>query len=126
MPDLTIENVGSFDIPDGRRLVLAIESCGVDIGHRCGGNARCTTCRVRFLDGEPETMTRAEYDKLKDRDLLGAARLSCQIVVDRPMTVEPLMRVSEMGWDDPGPEPDPAVQPEAAWYPKSELEAPAS
>ncbi len=126
MPDLTIENVGSFDIPDGRRLVLAIESCGVDIGHRCGGNARCTTCRVRFLDGEPETMTRAEYDKLKDRDLLGEVRLSCQIVVNRPMTVEPLMRVSEMGWDDPGPEPDPAVQPEAAWYPKSELEAPAS
>ncbi len=121
MPILKIENDGSHDVAEGQRLVRAIESCGVDIGHRCGGKARCTTCRVRFIEGEPEVMTRAEYEKLKERELLGEVRLSCQIVVKGPMTVEPLMRVRDMGWDDPGPEPAVTVEPEAAWFPKEEL-----
>lgn len=99
-------------------MVLAIEECGVDIGHRCGGKARCTTCRVRFLEGEPEVMTRAEHDKLVERELLGKARLSCQIVVDRPMRVEALVRVSDMGWSDPGPAPAPDVEPAAEWFPR--------
>ena len=123
MPTLKIEGTGTCDVPDGKRLVKAIEACGVDIGHRCGGKARCTTCRVRFLDGEPETMTRAEYDKLTERELLGQVRLSCQIVADHDMHVEALMRVADMGWDDPGPEPADTVEPEPKWYPKNELSA---
>lgn len=122
MPILNIEGAGPCEADEGQRLVNAIEACGVDIGHRCGGKAKCTTCRVRFTEGEPEVMTRAEYAKLQERDLLGEVRLSCQIVVDRPMTVEPLMRTSEMGWPDPGPEPAVEVEPEAAWFTPSELE----
>lgn len=121
MPILKIEGHGSHDVPEGQRLAAAIEACGVDIGHRCGGKARCTTCRVRFVENEPEVMTRAEYDKLVDRDLLGEVRLSCQIVVDRPMAVEPLMTVSEMGWDDPGPALAVEVEPEAAWHAPDDL-----
>jgi ferredoxin len=45
---------------EGRRLVLAIEDAGVDILHRCGGNARCATCRIEVLDGEPSPITDAE------------------------------------------------------------------
>ena len=123
MATLIIQGDGSHDVQDGERLVRAIGRCGVNIGHRCGGHARCTTCRVRFVQGEPETMTQAEYDKLKARDLLGDVRLSCQIVAAGTMEVEPLMTVEEMGWSDPGPEPDPAVQPRAEWIPKPELEA---
>lgn len=115
MPKLTIKGVGTCDVEAGQRLVLAIEGCGVDIGHRCGGNARCTTCRVAFEAGEPDAMTRAEYEKLKDRDLLGTVRLSCQILTNDDMTVEPLMRVNEMGWPDPGPEPAPTITPEPDW-----------
>ena len=122
MPILKIEGFGSFDVEEGQRLVRAIEACGVDIGHRCGGQARCTTCRVRFLDGEPGVMTKAEYEKLEQQKLLGEVRLSCQIVADRSMAVEPLMRVSEMGWDDPGPDPEPEVEPEAEWFAKEELD----
>ncbi len=124
MPTLNIEGFGSCDVPEGKRLVLAIEGCGVDIGHRCGGFARCTTCRVRFVEGEPETMTRAEHAKLKDRGLLGEVRLSCQILVKDGMSVAPLMRVAEMGWSDPGPPPEPTVTPEPAWFPEEALEAP--
>ena len=121
MPLLKIEGFGSFDVDEGQRLVNALIECGVDIGHRCGGNARCTTCRVRFSEGEPDVMTRAEYEKIKDDEQMKGKRLSCQIVVDRPMAVEPLMLVEEMGWDDGGPQPEVSVQPEAKWYPKEEL-----
>ena len=34
----------AFDAPKGKKLVLAIEDSGIDILHRCGGNAKCTTC----------------------------------------------------------------------------------
>ena len=35
--------------------MLAIEQdAKVDVLHACGGNARCTTCRVEFVDGEPD------------------------------------------------------------------------
>ena len=121
MPQLTIEGYGEHEVKKGRRLVNAIEEAGVDIGHRCGGKARCTTCRVEFVEGEPDVMTRAEYEKLKERELLGEIRLSCQIVVDGPMTVRPLMRVEDMGWDDPGPETTAMVEPAAEWIPKNDL-----
>ena len=39
-----------FDVPQGKRLVLALEDeAHVDQLHACGGNARCTTCRVEFV-----------------------------------------------------------------------------
>ena len=124
MPRLTVDGQ-SHEVANGKRLVLAIEESGVHIGHRCGGNARCTTCRVEFQAGEPETLTRAEYDKLKERGLYGQYRLSCQIVCDHDMAVQPAMTLENQaasGWTDTGPAPEPEVKPEAAWLPRSELE----
>ncbi len=86
MPRLVV-NGRAADVPLGQRLVLAIEQAGVEIGHRCGGKARCTTCRVAFSVGEPGTMTAAEYHKLRERGLLGEYRLSCQIVCSHDMAV---------------------------------------
>ncbi|HKZ26787.1 MAG TPA: hypothetical protein VJ086_02710 [Rubrobacteraceae bacterium] len=44
MPRLEVEGVGAFDVEEGKRLVLAIEEdASVDILHRCGAYARCTT-----------------------------------------------------------------------------------
>lgn len=115
MPKLEIVGETTVDVPEGSRLVRAIESAGVDIGHRCGGFAGCTTCRVEFEAGEPEKMTRAEKEKLEQKELLGQVRLACQILVDRDMRVKPLMRVSEQGWPDPGPEPEATITPEPEW-----------
>ena len=85
MPKLTVEGYGTFEVPEGKRLVLAVEQdAGVDILHACGGNARCTTCRVEFISGEPTAMTEAEKTKLAERGLTGV-RLSCQIVADHDM-----------------------------------------
>nr|MCS5616968.1 2Fe-2S iron-sulfur cluster-binding protein [Pirellulales bacterium] len=53
MPKLTVEDVGTFEVPAGKRLVNAlVDECGVDQLHACGGFGRCTTCRVEFVEGE--------------------------------------------------------------------------
>lgn len=114
MPKLTVSG-RTADVAEGRRLVLAIEELGIDIGHRCGGKARCTTCRVTFVEGEPEAMTRAEYDKLVDKGFLGEVRLSCQIVCDRDMEVETVTTLQSEGWSDTGPAPSEAIVPDPEW-----------
>ena len=115
MPKITVSGHGSFEVAEGQRLVNALEENGVDIGHRCGGFARCTTCRVTIAEGEPKVITEAEYSKLVERKLLGEIRLACQIIVESDMTVDPLMLVSTMGWSDPGPQAEETVTPEPEW-----------
>src|SRR3954462_8982110 len=97
MPKLTVEGVGQYEVPQGKRLVLALEQdAGIDQLHACGGNARCTTCRVEFVAGEPDRMTVAERDVLAARGLSGI-RLSCQIVCDHNMTVRAISRLGGKG-----------------------------
>jgi ferredoxin len=123
MPRITVDQQ-TFEVSEGKRLVLAIEEdAGVHIGHRCGGFARCTTCRVQFQSGEPDTMTRAEFNKLQERELYGSYRLSCQIVCDHDMHVQPVMTLENQDWTDTGPPPEVTVTPEARWFPIAELEA---
>ena len=115
MPKLTVEGFQPVDVEAGKRLVLAIEQdAGVDILHACGGNARCTTCRVQFLSGEPERKTRAESTKLVERGLDGL-RLSCQIVCDHDMTVRAVSRLAGSGRPDAGKTPEPTIQPPPEW-----------
>ena len=102
------------------------EEQGVEIGHRCGGNARCTRCQVEVLDGETDEMTAAEYAVLTKRGLHGTVRLACQLVCNRDMRVRPLMTKASAGWQDTGPTPGPTVTPEARWLPRAELEAAAA
>jgi ferredoxin len=119
VPKLEVEGVGAVDVEENKRLVLAIEEdAGVDILHRCGSYARCTTCRIEYLEGEPEKMTRAEVEVLESRDLLGQVRLSCQALCDHDMKVRVLMTVSSTGLDGPGPKPEPEITPEPEWVDK--------
>ena len=115
MPKVTLKGGQVIDAAEGRRLVLAIEDAGVDILHRCGGNARCTTCRVAFIEGEPKRMTAAEQTRLQERGLLGTARLSCQILCDHDMKVEVLKRLSTSDFEDPGPRPQEHLTPDPEW-----------
>ena len=115
MPKLTVENVGTFDVQAGKRLVLAlVEDASVDQLHACGGNCKCTTCRVAFTDGEPAQMTVAEKEKLAEKGLAGV-RLSCQCLVEDDMTVQIISRLEGSGRPDPGPAPETAIQPDPEW-----------
>ena len=118
MPKLTVEGIGEFDVPAGKRLVLALEQeAGIDQLHACGGHARCTTCRVEFVAGEPDRMTVAERDVLAARGLSGV-RLSCQIVCDHDMTVRAISRLAGSGRKDAGHEPAAQIEPPAEWVEK--------
>ncbi len=107
VPNVEIEGFGLAVCAEGRRLVLCIEDAGVDILHRCGGNARCTTCRVEILEGDAGSMTEPEVERLGTlADRSHNLRLSCQIQVRHDLKARVLRRLSDnpdMG--DAGPRP---------------------
>ena len=106
MPTVTVEDAGSFEVESGTKLVLAIEDAGVDILHRCGGQAKCTTCRVEVLDGQAPPMEETERLRLAlEQELSEGTRLSCQIRVNGDLSVRVLQRASTTG-KDPGTRPE--------------------
>jgi len=105
MPNLTVEGESTFPVEAGTKLVLAIEDAGIDIMHRCGGNARCTTCRVQIISGDPGPMEELERERLAREASLGPdIRLSCQVRVESDLTLNVLGRASASGVT-PGPRP---------------------
>ena len=95
----------TFETEAGKKLVLAIEDAGIDILHRCGGNARCTTCRVEVLSGDPGEIQELERNRLAvETDLAENIRLSCQIRVNDDLTVRVVNQASVRGMDA-GPRP---------------------
>ena len=99
MPTLTVEGRGSYDVPENKKLVLAIEDAGIDILHRCGGNAACTTCRVEIVSGDVPPISEAEVEALEDPDLIEEYRLSCQLRVTGDMSVRLWKTATEAGME---------------------------
>ena len=108
MPRITAETAAgeqAFEAGEGRKLVLAIEDNGIDILHRCGGKAKCTTCRVEVLAGDPGEMQEPERNRLAaETGLAENVRLSCQVRVADALHVRVLGQASVRGLD-PGPRP---------------------
>jgi len=108
MPKIQAETANGLvetDAPEGKKLVLVLEDSGIDILHRCGGNARCTTCRVEVLEGEPGEMGELERNRLAvEAELAPNTRLSCQIHVHSDLKVRVINQARVRGMD-PGPRP---------------------
>ncbi len=108
MPTIVAETATgtqSIDAPEGKKLVLVLEDAGIDILHRCGGNARCTTCRVEVLEGDPGQMGELERNRLAmEAELAENVRLSCQIHVSTDLKVRVINQASVRGMDA-GPRP---------------------
>jgi ferredoxin len=118
MPKLTVEGVGTFEVPEGKRLVLALtDEAGIDQMHKCGGHAKCTTCRVKFISGEPDKVTQAERTVLSARGLGAEAglRLSCQILCEQDMHLIADSRLSTSGKPDAGARPMDMIEPPPVW-----------
>ena len=102
----TATGTQTFEADEGRKLVLAIEDAGIDILHRCGGNAKCTTCRVEILEGDAGEMGELERERLaRETGLTENTRLSCQVRVHGDMKARVLAQMSTRGLPDPGPRP---------------------
>ena len=104
MPKITVEGETPFECPEGKKLVLCIEDAGIDILHRCGGNALCTTCRVEVLDGWVPPMSDLEKEALEEPEIIEKYRLSCQIRVSSDLTVRVVNR-SHLKGIPAGPRP---------------------
>lgn len=105
MPKVTIENGPTLEVAPGAKLVLAIEDAGCDILHRCGGNSRCTTCRVEIVDGDAGPVEAAEAERIgREADWPANRRLSCQVRVNGDLTVKVLSTASATGMPA-GPRP---------------------
>jgi ferredoxin len=108
MPKIQAETANGLvetDAPAGKKLVLVLEDAGIDILHRCGGNARCTTCRVEILEGDAGEMRELERNRLAvEAELAPNTRLSCQIHVQNDLKVHVVKQASVLGID-PGPRP---------------------
>ena len=114
MPSLTVDGVGTFDVPKDKRLVLALEDeAGIDQLHACGGQARCTTCRVTVLSGLASPMTGAEIAVLKNKGLDGepGLRLSCQMSMIADLTIRAESRLGGSGRKDAGNRPQDFIEP---------------
>jgi ferredoxin len=103
MPKITVEGEKTFEAPEGKRLVLCIEDAGIDILHRCGGQALCTTCRIQVLEGDVPPISETEIEALEE--LADEYRLSCQIRAQSDLTVRVIMR-SHIQGIPPGPSPE--------------------
>jgi Ferredoxin len=87
MPKVTVEGRDTYDVPEGKKLVLALEDAGIPMLHRCGGVPACTTCRVEIVEGDVPPMADAEKEALEEPELIAKYRLSCQIRVKNDLTV---------------------------------------
>src|SRR5687767_6096900 len=109
MPKINAETATGpveIDAPEGKKLVLVLEDSGIDILHRCGGNARCTTCRVEVLEGDPGPIGENEAAILATKtDLNDRIRLSCQILIMDNLHVKVINQASVMGIEA-GPRPE--------------------
>jgi ferredoxin len=109
MPYVTVLGKGTFEVEMGKKLVLALEDNGIHILHHCGGEAKCTTCRVEISSGEYLEVTDTEKEAFANKEIDyqtmdDCLRLSCQIRVISDITVLPIMTVEDSGLDA-GPRP---------------------
>ncbi len=109
MPIIKVLGHSSFEVETGKKLVLALEENDVHILHRCGGHAKCTTCRVEILAGDFNDLrnrgTNDFSDTLEHFLVDDNFRLSCQVEVTDNLTVLPIMTVENTGIDA-GPRPE--------------------
>ncbi len=70
----------SVPLDDGQSVLSASLDAGVDFAHVCGGRARCSTCRIRVVDGLDALSERTEREqRMAARlDFPDEVRLACQ------------------------------------------------
>ncbi len=83
----------AFPVKKGQTLLAAALKAGVPHTHACGGQARCSTCRVIVLDGVEHCSdpTWKETRIVKRLGFSSSFRLACQTTIDGDITVRRLV-----------------------------------
>lgn len=90
----------SVAVPRGWSVLEASRSFGIGHQATCGGRARCSTCRVRIVDGLAHCPApNVDEQRMLDRiDVPDAVRLACQLRPTGDIAVEPLLQVEQSRW----------------------------
>jgi uncharacterized 2Fe-2S/4Fe-4S cluster protein (DUF4445 family) len=72
----------------GTAVLRAAQAQGVDITATCGGRGRCTSCRVKIVEGVPPPGTINDQLQLGDDLVREGYRLSCQLTVSEVLAVQ--------------------------------------
>jgi uncharacterized 2Fe-2S/4Fe-4S cluster protein (DUF4445 family) len=83
LPERRTVMVGS-----GSVVLRAAQSQGVDITATCGGRGRCTSCRVKIVEGVAPPGTINDQLQLGDDLVREGYRLSCQLAVSEPLSLQ--------------------------------------
>src|SRR5438105_10080584 len=75
-------------VAPGVSILTAAHDGGVDVTATCGGRGRCTSCRVKFIEGTIPPPTIMDEIQLGDDLVREGYRLSCQCTVTEPITVQ--------------------------------------
>ncbi len=75
-------------VGSGSVVLRAAQSQGVDITATCGGRGRCTSCRVKIVEGVPPPGTINDQLQLGDDLVREGYRLSCQLAVSEPLGIQ--------------------------------------
>ena len=102
-------------VPRGWTVLEASRSFGIAHQSMCGGRARCSTCRVRVLEGlahcpEPNDDERQLLERIAAPE---GVRLACQLRPTGNIAIKPLLEVERPWWRD-APQERPSVDRELA------------
>jgi len=127
MPKVTVvdfmgEVQKEITVESGTKLLKALIDNEVDIVHTCGGNAKCTTCRVTVRKGVPTKNTQAQQERFERAIKFGASQfdhpavfLSCQTLVENDMTVSVSETFNRTIHDSLGKDTTDEITPDPVW-----------
>ena len=80
---IEILNERSFEIKEGQTILQASLEAGISHYHACGGNAKCSTCRVIVCEGGEYLSPQNELEKKlrEKKNFPSDVRLACQAKV---------------------------------------------
>jgi Na+-transporting NADH:ubiquinone oxidoreductase subunit F len=85
--DITVNGEKVLTVPFGGKLLTVLADQGLFIPSACGGGGTCGQCRVRVVDGGGAILP-TELSLITHREAAAGQRLSCQVAVKQPMSIE--------------------------------------
>jgi adenylate cyclase len=93
MSIISFQNEKSVEIDAETSILQSALRNGIPLIHACGGNARCSTCRVLVLQGLENLCPRNQQEQnlSEQRNFNARVRLACQATVKGDVTVRRLV-----------------------------------
>ena len=120
--DFMMEVQKEITVEKGTKLLKALIDHETEVVHECGGNAKCTTCRVTIHKGVPTKKTQAQHELFERKIKLGGTQfdhpavfLACQVLVEDDMTVSISETFNSVIHDSRGKDTVDEIKPDPVW-----------